>query len=109
MAFDWAEAAAQRLSSPYTALEDVANLSDVDIDRAFDTYYSPLHQITALLTPASRQAMPRIDAKGVEENVRYTPSASEPLPQLGGTDARGATPRSASEQERELFPGLPTE
>ena len=80
MAFDWAEAAAQRLSSPYTALEDVANLSDVDIDRAFDTYYSPLHQITALLTPASRQAMPRIDAKGVEENVRYTPSASEPLP-----------------------------
>ncbi|MFZ0575330.1 MAG: pitrilysin family protein [Candidatus Cybelea sp.] len=80
IAFDWAQAAAQRLSSPYTVLEGVANLSDADIDRVFDTYYSPRHQITALLEPASLQAMPTIGAKGVEENVRYTPSASEPLP-----------------------------
>jgi len=80
IAFDWAQAAAQRLSSPYTVLEDVATLSDADIDRVFNTYYSPQHQITALLEPASLKAMPTIDAKGVEENVRYTPSASEPLP-----------------------------
>jgi zinc protease len=80
MAFDWAQAAAQRLSSPYTVLEGVAKLSDADIDRVFDTYYSPQHQITALLEPASLQATPRIDAKGAEENVRYTPSANEPLP-----------------------------
>jgi zinc protease len=80
MAFDWVEAAEQRLSSPYTVLEDVAKLSDADVDRVFDTYYSPQHQITALLAPASLQAMPAIDAKGVEESVRYTPSASEPLP-----------------------------
>ncbi len=80
MAFEWEKAAAQRLSSPYTVLENVAKLSDADIDRFFDTYYSPQHQVTALLQPASLQAMPRIDANGAEENARYTPSASEPLP-----------------------------
>jgi len=80
IAFDWARATQQGLSSPYGVLENVAKLSDADVDRVFDTYYSPEHQITALLAPASLQVTPAINVKGVEENVRYTPSASEPLP-----------------------------
>jgi zinc protease len=76
-----ASAKLKLLSAPHTVLENVAKVSDADVDRVFDTYYSPQHQITALLEPASLNAMPRIDAKGVEENVRYTPSADEPLPE----------------------------
>lgn len=81
IAFDWTEAMEQRLSSPNADMQNIAALSDADVDRVFDTYYSPEHQITALLQPVSSRTIPKVDASGVEENVRYTPSASEPLPE----------------------------
>ena len=80
MAFAWADAATQRLASPYSVLESVAKLSAADVDRVFNSYYSPQHQIVALLQPTPLKATPKVDASGAQENVRYTPSANEPLP-----------------------------
>lgn len=80
LAFRWAETIGLRQSDPGAIFDAVAGLTDADINRVFRTYYTPAHQITALLRPTSFSAMPKTDAKAGAEDVRYTPSVHEPLP-----------------------------
>ena len=81
LALRWAGAIGNRLSSPAAVYDTVARAGMDDVDRLLRTYYTPAHQLTAILTPTTYAALPRINASGTTESVRYTPLSSEPLPE----------------------------
>lgn len=80
LAFDWARTIGQRQGTPARVFDAVAGVTDADVNRVLRTYYTPEHQITALLSPKAFSAMPSVDRKVGGENVRYVPVKQEPLP-----------------------------
>jgi zinc protease len=80
LAFEWAQAIGQRQGTPSRVYDAVASVTNDDVNRVVRTYYTPEHQITALLSPKPFAAIPSVDQKAGAENVRYVPLKQEPLP-----------------------------
>lgn len=81
LAFRWAGAIGNRQPTPDAIYDSVARAGKDDVDRVLRTYYTPQHQVAAILTPASYASPPKIAAGGSVETVRYSPLSSEPLPE----------------------------
>ncbi|HEY1975798.1 MAG TPA: pitrilysin family protein [Candidatus Baltobacteraceae bacterium] len=80
LAFLWTNAIGLHRDSPDVAYDAITKATDDDVNRALRTYYSPDHQITALLSPKGFKAAAQVDRNAGSENVRYASIAEQPLP-----------------------------
>jgi zinc protease len=86
LALRWAQAVGQRETGPATALDAAANVGDADVNRVLQTYFTPDHQITVLLSPKPTTSTSKVDPKGAVESVAYVPTAAEALPTWAKTE-----------------------
>jgi len=76
----WAEANAERRSSPDAIYESIAAVTADDVNRVLRTYYTPEHQIAIVIDPKPSSTLPKVDPNAGVEHVGFTPNVHEPLP-----------------------------
>ncbi|MBC5828913.1 MAG: insulinase family protein [Candidatus Eremiobacteraeota bacterium] len=81
LGFTWAETSAQRLSSPDAVYASIERVTKDDVDRVFRTYLTPEHQVSLIILPKPKSTMPKVAPGSGAEDVSFTPSAHEVLPQ----------------------------
>ena len=81
LGFTWAETNAQRFDTPDALYAAVATVTKADVDRVLRTYFTPQHQVSLIIMPKGSNAMPKIAPGAGAEDVSFTPTVHEALPQ----------------------------
>ncbi len=96
LGFAWAQAMVQKRPSPDDIYAQIDEVSSADVNRVLRTYLTPEHQISVSIAARPGSTMPKPDPNAGVENVQYTPSAHEQLPNWAAIGLKAALnpPRS---------------
>lgn len=80
LGLSWAEAVAQRRDSPDDIFGQIARVSDADVNRVLRTYIVPERELSVIIQPKPSASVPTFASNSGMEDVSYTPSGQELLP-----------------------------
>ncbi|MDP9024809.1 MAG: insulinase family protein, partial [Candidatus Eremiobacteraeota bacterium] len=81
LGFTWAETNAQRFNTPDALYSAIAKVTKADVDRVLRTYFTPQHQVSLIIMPKGSSSTPKITPGAGAEDVRFTPTVHETLPE----------------------------
>ncbi len=80
LAFSWGDAMTNRQPSPDAIYDAVAKVTPADVNRVLTTYFVPDHQVSLIIAGKQDATFARPDPNAGIENVGYTPTKEEALP-----------------------------
>ena len=81
LGFAWAEADSHRQTSPDAVYDAISQVTAADVNRVLTKYFDHTHQVSLIINAKPSSTMAHPDANAGIENVSYTPSKDEPLPE----------------------------
>lgn len=81
LGFAWAEADSHHQTSPDEIYKAIAQVGSGDLSRVLNEYFSTDHQVSLIISAKPTSVLSKPDPNAGVENVAYTPTKDEPLPE----------------------------